>query len=69
MLLTPFIPLENTVAILVELQREFVETVQLELQFVFEMVVVIVASVTVDVGTHALLGTTVHPFGEHLVFI
>ncbi len=44
--LTPFMPLEKIEAMLVAVQRESVDTVQVELQFWLEIVVVIVRSVT-----------------------
>ncbi len=44
--LTPFMPLEKIEAMLAAVQRESVDTVQVELQFWLEIVVVIVRSVT-----------------------
>ena len=66
MLFTPFIPLANSVAMLVDVHNGCVDVVHVELQFVFDICAIICAFVIFLFGVHGRLGTYVHPTGEHL---
>ena len=61
-------PLAKMEAILAAEQIGFVDVVQLELQFVFDIIEIIEASVFGAIGVQAELLTYVQPVGEHLHF-
>jgi hypothetical protein len=66
MLLTPLMPLANSVAMLVDVHNGFVDVVHVELQFIVEICAIICSFVIFLFGVHGALGTYVHPTGEHL---